>query len=261
MNHQNETHLRQTIVEIGRRMYQRGYVAANDGNISARLDDERILTTPTGVSKGFMTPESMVVVNMEGRALSPGRPSTELPMHLFIYRERPDVQAVVHAHPPYATGFATAGLALDKCVLAEVIVTMGTIPLAEYGTPSTEELPNSLRPFIHSCEAFLLANHGVVTIGKDLMDAYFKMERVEHYAQITFIARALGGERVLPREKVEELYDLREKYGSTSLNPGCYACANECIGECCVNYEVKHQPTGPDYFGEIVEKVLAAVRD
>lgn len=255
-----ENALRQTIVEIGRRMYQRGYVAANDGNISAPLDAERILTTPTGVSKGFMTPESMVIVNQTGKPLSDGKPSTELPMHLFIYKERPDVAAIVHAHPPHATGFATAGLALDKCVLAEVIVTIGTIPLAEYGTPSTEELPNSLRPYIHSCDAFLMANHGVVTTGKDLMDAYFKMERVEHYAQIVYIARALGGERVLPKEAVEKLYDLREKYGATSVNPGCYACYDDCIGECCVNHSVKHNADAPDYFNQIVEKVLAAVR-
>jgi L-fuculose-phosphate aldolase len=181
-------------------------------------------------------------------------------MNLFIYKERPDVSAIVHAHPPYATGFATAGLALDKCVLAEVIVTIGTIPLAEYGTPSTEELPNSLRPFVRSCDAFLMANHGVVTVGKDLMDAYFKMERVEHYAQILFVARALGGERILPKTAVEKLYDLREKYGATNVNPGCYACYDDCLGETCVNHSVKHDPHGPDHLGEIVEKILNTVR-
>lgn len=256
----SEDNLRQTIVEIGRRMYQRGYVAANDGNISVRLDGERILTTPTGISKGFMKPESMVIVDHHGRTLSEGTPSTELPLHLFIYKERQDVQAVVHSHPPYATGFATAGLALDKCVLAEVIVTIGTIPLAEYGTPSTEELPDTLRPYINSCEAFLMANHGVVTVGSDLMDAYFKLERVEHYAKIVFIARALGGERVLSKQEVEKLYDLRDVYGVKSLNPGCYACYHECIGEPCVNYDIKYNPEGANYFNEIVEKVLTAVR-
>lgn len=260
METSSETSLRQTIVEIGRRMYTRGCVAANDGNISVRLDIDRILTTPTGVCKGFMDAEKLVIVGLNGKALSEGRPSTELPMHLFIYRERPDVQAVVHAHPPYATGFATAGIPLDKCVLAEVIVTIGTIPLAAYGTPSTEELPNTLKPYIHSCDAFLMANHGVVTVGSDLMEAYFKMERVEHYAEIVFIARALGGERVLPKEQVQKLYELREVYGGTSLNPGCYACSHECINESCVNHDVKYQPESPDYFGEIVEKVLAAVR-
>lgn len=256
----SESTLRQTMVEIGRRMYNRGYVAANDGNISVRLDSDRILTTPTGVSKGFMAPEKMVIVDLTGKPLSDGRPSTELPMHLFIYRERPDVQAVVHAHPPFATGFATAGMPLDKCVLAEVIVTIGSIPLAAYGTPSTEELPNTLKPFIHSCEAFLMANHGSVTIGRDLMDAYFKMERVEHFAKIVFIARALGGERVLPKEQVQKLYELRDVYGVESLNPGCYACSDECIEDACVNHPVKYDLSAPDYFNEIVEKVLAAVR-
>ncbi len=260
MNQTSESNLRQTIVEIGQRMYQRGYVAANDGNISVRIDDDRFLTTPTGVSKGFMSPENMVVVNSENKVFSEGKPSTELPMHLFIYKERPDVMAVVHAHPPYATGFATAGLSLDKCVLAEVIVTIGTVPLAEYGTPATEELPNTLKPYIHSCDAFLMANHGVVTVGSSLMDAYFKMERVEHYANILYIAKALGGERVLSKKEVEKLYDMREAQGIKSLNPGCYACQDECIEESCVNCEVKYDTDGPDYFNEIVEKVLAAVR-
>ncbi|MFQ5639181.1 MAG: class II aldolase/adducin family protein [bacterium] len=256
----SETQLRELIVDIGRRMYDRGTVAANDGNISVRMGDNKILTTPTGVSKGFMNAGAMVIVDSQGDVLTHGRPSTELPMHLFVYQHRPDVHAVVHAHPPYATGFATAGLSLDKCVLAEIIVTIGTIPLAEYGTPSTEELPNTLKPYIHSCDAFFMANHGVVTVGKDLMDAYFKMERVEHYAKIIFIARALGGENVLPKEQVEKLYDLREFYGATSLNPGCYACHDECIEDSCVNYDVKYDQLGPDKFNEVVEKVLEAVR-
>lgn len=255
-----ENNLRKAIVDIGRRMYQRGFVAANDGNISVRIEKTRVITTPTGCSKGYLDPDILVVVDLEGKIVSGSKPSTELPLHLYIYRERPDVNAVVHAHPAYATGFATAGLALDKCVLAEVIVTIGSIPLAKYGTPSTEELPNTLRPYIHSCDAFLLANHGVVTVGTDLMDAYFKMERVEHYAHILYIARALGGEKVLPKEAVKKLYEIRESYGSESLNPGCYACYNDCIGDACVNYDVQHDPEGPDYFNEIVEKVLEAVR-
>ncbi|MFQ5602602.1 MAG: class II aldolase/adducin family protein, partial [bacterium] len=260
MNQSSEQNFRQTIVEIGRRMYERGFVAANDGNISVRLDAQRILTTPTGVSKGHMQAADLVVVDREGKTLAGGKPSTELPLHLYLYKERPDIQAVVHAHPPYATGFATAGVPLDKCVLAEVIVTIGTIPLAEYGTPSTEELPQTLQPYLHSCDAFLMANHGVVTVGHDLMDAYFKLERVEHSANIIFNARALGGERVLPKHQVEKLYDLRETYGVKSLNPGCYACYNDCIEDSCVNHSVKFNTDGPDHFNEIVEKVLAAVR-
>ncbi|MCG8607835.1 class II aldolase/adducin family protein [bacterium] len=261
MTEKQEQAQREKIVEIGRRMYEKGYVAANDGNISCRLDNEQVLTTPTGVSKGFMKPEDMVIVDAQGKPVDDGKASSELPMHLFIYCERPDIQAVVHAHPPFATGFATAGIALDKCILAEVIVTIGAIPLAQYGTPSTQELPESLRPYVHTCEAFLMANHGVVTVGRDLIDAYFKLERVEHYAKILFVAKGLGGEKVLPKEQVEKLYDLRKFYGTeNSLNPGCLACYDNCIGEPCVNYAVKTDPSGPDYFSDIVEQVLSVVR-
>lgn len=256
----SETEARSAIVEIGRRLYAKGYVVANDGNISCRLDASRILTTPTGVCKGFMREDQLVIVDLDGQPLTPGRPSSELPMHLFIYRQRPDVRAVVHAHPPYATGFSTAGQPLDRCVLAEVVVTIGSVPLAEYATPSTEELPRTLEPFIHNHEAFLLANHGVVTIGAGLFEAYYKLERVEHFAQIVFIARQLGGERVLPRSQVEKLFELREQYGASGVNPGCAACLDDCIGEVCVNHSEKYNPQGRDRFGEIVERVLAAVR-
>ena len=256
-----ENELRQSILEIGRRMYQRGFVAANDGNISARFNDERILATPTGCSKGFMDAEELPMVDLEGNVLSGAKPSSELPLHLYIYRERRDVNAVVHAHPPYATGFATAGLPLDKCVLAEVIVTIGSVPLAQYGTPSTEELPKSLAPYIHSCDAFLLANHGVVAVGKDLTDAYFKLERVEHSAQIVFIARALGGEQVLSREAVKKLYDLREQYGTTDIpNPGCYVTQPKEEPDTCDFDHPEHDTDFPDDFDEIVERVLAAVK-
>ena len=138
-----ELSLRRQICEIGRRMYEKNFVAANDGNISVRLEANRVLTTPTGVSKGFMTPESIVIVDLDGRPLSDGKPSSEILLHLFIYRERPDVQAVVHAHPLHATGFAAAGLSLEGCVTAEIIVTLGSIPLAPYGTPSTPKLPDT----------------------------------------------------------------------------------------------------------------------
>jgi L-fuculose-phosphate aldolase len=256
----SEREARSAIVEIGRRLYAKGHVVANDGNVSCRLDEGRILTTPSGVCKGFMQADELVLVSPDGTPISGGRPSSELPMHLFIYRERPDIRAVVHAHPPYATGFSTAGQALERCVLAEVIVDIGAVPLAEYGTPSTEELPQSLRPFIHSCEAFLLANHGVVTLGRELFEAYYKMERVEHFAKIVFIARHLGGERVLPKREVEKLFELRQSFDAEGVNPGCAACLDECIGEVCVNYEHKHDPEGRDRFNEIVEQVLAAVR-
>lgn len=256
----SEPSLRQQICEVGRRMYEKNFVASNDGNISVRLAANRILTTPTGVSKGFMTPESMVIVDLEGRALSAGKPSSEIPMHLFVYRERPDVQAVVHAHPLHATGFAAAGLSLEDCVTAEIIVTLGSIPLAPYGTPSTPKLPETLRPFIHHNDAFLLANHGAVTVGKDLWDAYYKMERLEHYAHIIFISRQLGGEKILPKEQVQELLELRGRYGQTGLNPGCSTCVDDCVGAACLNYANKYDPHSEDWLGAVVARIVDRVR-
>lgn len=241
-------------------MYEKSFVAANDGNISVRIDSDRVLTTPTGVSKGFMTPESMVIVDLEGRPLSTGKPSSEILLHLFIYRERPEVQAVVHAHPIYATGFATAGLSLQECVAAEIIVTLGSIPLAPYGTPSTPRLPEALRPYIHRHDAFLLANHGAVTVGKDLWDAYYKLERLEHYAHIIFISRQLGGEKVLPKKEVQELFHLRGKYGQTGLNPGCSTCQDECIGAACLNYAHKYDPDSENYIAAVVARIMPRVQ-
>src|SRR6187399_2731154 len=184
-----EEQLRAEIVEAGRRMYARGYVASNDGNISARLDESRILTTPKSVSKGFMTPDMMVIVDYEGKKLAGERdPSSELPMHLEIYRNRPDVNAVVHAHPPTATGFAVAGIPLTRAVLAEVVTTLGSVPIAEYGTPSTPELPAAVRKYIKAHDGLVLANHGALTIGADVYGAYYKMETIEHFAKISLVA-------------------------------------------------------------------------
>jgi L-fuculose-phosphate aldolase len=256
----SETSLRRQICEVGRRMYEKNFVASNDGNISVRLDAGRILTTPTGVSKGFMTPESMVVVDLDARPLSSGKPSSEILLHLFIYRERPEAQAVVHAHPLHATGFAVAGISLEECVTPEIIVTLGSIPLAAYGTPSTQKLPETLRPFVHHNDAFLLANHGAVTVGKDLWDAYYKMERLEHYAHILFISRQLGGEKLLPKEQVQELLDLRGKYGQAGLNPGCSTCEDECIGAACLNYAHKYDPASDDHIAAIVTRIVERVR-
>lgn len=256
----DEAIVRQNICEIGRRMYDKGFVAANDGNISVRLPDGAILTTPTGVSKGYMTPESLVRVDLAGRALSAGKPSSELLMHLFVYRERPEINAVVHAHPIHATGFATAGIALEACVAAEIIATLGSIPLAAYGTPSTHELPETLRPHIHHSDAFLLANHGVVTVGRELFEAYDRLERVEHYAHIVLVARQLGGERQLPQEEVQKLFALRGKYGQTGLNPGCAVCDEPCLGSACLNYDEKYSSDGADQLGAVVDRIIARLR-
>src|SRR5262245_11468428 len=217
-----EEQIRADIVEAGRRMYAHGYVASNDGNISARLDDRRLITTPKSVSKGFMTPDMMVIVDYEGRKISGDRdPSTELPMHLEVYRNRPDVSAVVHAHPPLATGFAVAGIPLTRAVLAEVITTLGSIPIAAYGTPSTAELPEAVRKYIKAHDGMLLANHGAVTCGPDVMAAYYKMETIEHFATISLVARMLGREHLISREEVERLQGLRGMYGIPSPAPLC----------------------------------------
>ena len=217
---QPEERIRAEIVEVGRRLHERGYVAANDGNISVRLDDKRLLTTPTGVSKGFMTPDMMVMTDMRGTQLAGDRKaSSELLMHLAVYEQRPEIRAVVHAHPPTATGFAVAGIPLDRAVLAEVVVTLGSIPIAGYGTPSTAELADAVRKDIATYDGLLLANHGALTIAQELFAAYYRMETVEHFARISLVARLLGRERVLSREEVLRLQELRGTYGIAAPAP------------------------------------------
>jgi L-fuculose-phosphate aldolase len=217
-----ESQLRADIVEVGRRMYDRRYTAANDGNISARLGTDRLLMTPKGVCKGFMSPDMMCVTDLNGRKLEGDRdPSSEMLMHLEVYRQRPDVQAVVHAHPPTATGFAVAGIPLDRAVLAEVLTTLGSIPIAAYATPSTQELPDAVRKYIKAHDGMLLANHGALTVGSDLYSAYYKMETIEHFATISLVARVLGRENLLAREEVVRLQELRGTYGIKAPAPIC----------------------------------------
>ena len=218
----SETQLRADIVEVGRRMYARGYTASNDGNISVRIDANRLLMTPKSVCKGFMEPSMMCITDLDGRKLAGERdPSSEMQMHLEVYRQRPDVQAVVHAHPPIATAFAVAGIPLDRAVLAEVVTTLGSVPIADYATPSTKELPQAVSKYIKAHDGMLLANHGALTVGTDLYSAYFKMETIEHFAHISFIARMLGGERLLSKDEVLRLQGLRGMYGISSPAPIC----------------------------------------
>ena len=216
--------LRHDIVEVGRRLWTRGFVASNDGNISVRVAEDRLLMTPASVSKGFMTPELMVVTDLAGQVVSaaPGRrPSSEMQMHLVAYRERPDIRAVVHAHPPLSTGFAVAGIPLDRAVLAEVVTTLGSIPIAQYGTPSTRQLAESVAPYVRAHDGLLLANHGALALGTDLFGAYYKMETIEHFARISLVARMLGREHLLSREEVDRLQGLRGTYGIASPAPIC----------------------------------------
>jgi len=218
----SEAQLRADIVEVGRRMYARGYTASNDGNISVRLDPGRLLMTPRSVCKGFMEPSMMCITDLEGKKLAGERdPSSEMQMHLEVYRQRPDVNAVVHAHPPVATAFAVAGIPLDRAVLAEVVTTLGSVPIAEYATPSTKALPEAVRKYVKAHDGMLLANHGALTLGADLFSAYYKMETIEHFANISFVARMLGGERLLSRDEVVRLQGLRGTYGIASPAPIC----------------------------------------
>ncbi len=215
---------RRELVSIGRRMYERGFVASNDGNISVRVDEQRLLITPSGVSKGFMNAADMVLLDLEGNILSRnGKPSSELPMHLAIYRERPCVQSVCHAHPPYATAFAAAGRELDGCLLSEMIFSLGKVPLIEYGTPGTADLYLPLLKILPDYDAFLLANHGVVTIGQSLEIAYHKLETVEHGAKITYLTEQLGGGKKLNTEQVRELEAVKLDQGITTKTD-CLPC-------------------------------------
>src|SRR5262245_2426049 len=216
--------LRQDIVEVGRRLWTRGFVASNDGNISVRIAPDRLLMTPASVSKGFMTADMMVVTDLDGRLIegAPGRkPSSEIKMHLVAYRERPDIGAVVHAHPPLSTGFAVAGIPLDRAVLAEVVTTLGSIPIADYATPSTPALAESVAPYVKAHDGLLLANHGALALGTDLFGAYYKMETIEHFARISLVARMLGREHLLSREEVVRLQGLRDSYGIKAPAPIC----------------------------------------
>lgn len=216
-----ELQVRQDIVEIGRRIWMRGYVAANDGNISVRLGPDEFLCTPTGVSKGFMTSDMLIKVNGQGEVISGNlKPSSEIKMHLAAYRERPDVNAVVHAHPPITTAFAVAGIALSKPVLPEVIITLGPIPLVRYGAPSTDEIPQAVSEYLQNHDAFLLESHGALTLGSDLFGAYHKMETMEHFATISLAARQLGGEKELSPERVSQLMDIRTKLGIKGAHSG-----------------------------------------
>lgn len=195
-------------------------VTATDGNVSVRIATGSILTTRSGINKGMVTENDLVEVSINGEQIGGrGKPSTEVGMHLYIYKQRPDVKAVVHAHPIYATGFATARIPLDNCIFPEVIVGLGAIPLAEYATPSTQEVAVSLAPFVKNADAILLSNHGVVTYGSDLYEAYFKMEKVEHAAHITFVASMLGGARTLTTEDMAKLRNVSvQSYGKDFSN-------------------------------------------
>ena len=197
---------RAALVSSGRRLDALGFAPATDGNVSARLGPDRFLLTPAGREKGGLAPEDLLVVDLEGRVVEgTGRPSTETPMHLLCYRRREDVGGVVHAHPPVATAFAAAGVPLDAPVMPEIVLTVGAVPLVPYAKPGSEELARALEPWVDGHDAFLLASHGVLTLGRDVKEALHRMERVEHLAKVTLAARLLGGPRALTDAQVGTL--------------------------------------------------------
>src|SRR3954471_17427806 len=219
-----ESQARKLIIEVGKLLYERSYVVASDGNVSARLDDGRVLATPTMTCKGRMTEELLAITDLDGRPLNDRKASSELAMHTLIYKMRPDVQAVCHAHPPHGTAFAVAGLAIDKPILSEVILTLSCVPLTDYGTPSTDELTESMKPFVEHHNALLMANHGAVAYGGDLWQAFDRLETLEHTAKIAILAKALGGANDLPKDAIEKLINIREKAGYLGESGRCQAC-------------------------------------
>ena len=219
---QSEMDIKIEMCEIGKRVYNRGMVAANDGNFSVKLSDNEFLCTPTGVSKGFMTPEYICKVDAEVNVIEANegfKPSSEIKMHMRVYKEREDVKAVVHAHPMYATTFAVCGLPLTEPIMPEAVLSLGTVPLAKYGTPSTMEIPDAVSEYLPYYDAVLLENHGALSYADSLMGAYHKMESLEFYARLLYQAKMLGGPKELTDEQVKRLYGMRRQYGLTGRHP------------------------------------------
>ncbi len=229
----SESMIRQLICDIGKRIYDRDMVAANDGNISVRLDEHRILCTPTGVSKGFMTPDMMCLINEKGELIEEGngyRPSSEIKMHLKVYEKRADAGAVVHAHPQFATSFAITGRPLNAPITSEAVVLLGCVPLAKYATPSTEEVPQSIEPYLNDFDAVLLENHGALAWSTDLTAAYMRMESLENYARLMYRTAQIGEAGEFTKEQIEKLIEVRKKMGIKGAYPAqrsggnCYKC-------------------------------------
>ncbi len=216
--------LKQQLVHICHRMAEQGFVAATDGNVSVKTGD-RLLITPSGLNKGFVTQDDLIETDLRGRVITgEGRPSSEIRMHLLVYELRPDVRAVVHAHPPLATAFSLAGVSLARCILPEVVMTLGAIPTIDYATPTTAQVPEVIREPIQRFDALILARHGTLTVGPDLMSAYNKLEKVEHTAQITLAARQLGGADTLPVEEIDRLTAMGRDLGLLGSETVCVGC-------------------------------------
>lgn len=215
--------LREQICDVCHKMWQLGWVAANDGNVSVKLQDGTFLATPTGISKSFITPEKLVHIDKEANVLDGlegYRPSSEIKMHLRCYAEREDVGAVLHAHPPVATGYAVANVPLDEYSMIETVIAIGSVPVTHYGTPSTDEVPEAIAPYLGEHDVMLLQNHGALAVGSDVITAYYRMETLELFAKISMNAHLLGGAQELPREQIDRLISMREQYKVTGRHPG-----------------------------------------
>ena len=215
--------VKEQICDVCHKMWMLGWVAANDGNVSVSLGDGTYIATPTGVSKSFITPEILVRIYDTGKVIEGQegrRPSSEIKMHLCCYHERPDVGAVVHAHPPTATGYAVANKALDEYSMIESVIAIGSVPVTPYGTPSTDEVPDAIRPYLQEHDVMLLQNHGALTVGADLITAYYRMETLELFAKISLNAHLLGGAQEISRENIDRLCSMRAQYGVTGKHPG-----------------------------------------
>lgn len=225
----NEMEIKRLMCEIGKRVYDRNMAAANDGNFSVKVAENEFLCTPTGVSKGFMTPEYICKVDAKGNVLEANgnfRPSSEIKMHMRVYEKRPDVKAVVHAHPSFATSFAIAGIPLTPPIMPEAVISLGCVPIADYGTPSTMEIPDRIEKFLPCHDAVLLENHGALTWGQNLLTAYHKMESLEFYAELLYKAKTLGGPKEFDKENVERLYGIRKQMNIPGKHPAdvCIQC-------------------------------------
>jgi len=259
----NEYEVKKQICEVGRRIYERNMAAANDGNISVKLNDKEWLCTPTGVSKGFMTPEYICKVDAKGNLLQPGgkyRPSSEIKMHMRVYEKRSDVKAVVHAHPSYATAFAIAGIPLTQPIMPEAVIYLGCVPIAEYGLPSTMEIPDNIEKYLEHYDAVLLESHGALTWGSDVLNAYHKMESLEFYAELLYKAKMLGGPKELSPTQVKRLYDLRKQFGIPGRHPSDL-CQNKKGPNChnCSHGISQITDTNEDLVKEITQKVMASM--
>ncbi len=215
MDYITEKQAKKAIIDVGQRMYLRGFVAANDGNISVKTGDNEVWATPTGVSKGYMKKKMLVKVDLDGNVLEGTyKASSELKMHLRAYRENKDIKAVCHAHPPICTCFAIAGIPLDVPVLAEAIITLGDVPIAPYAELGSRQVPEVIAPYCHTHNGILLANHGAVTWSEDIYEAYYRLESMEYYANILLITeKILGRQNLLENEQIDALLAMREKFG------------------------------------------------